>query len=284
MPEVNAFKIHWIKKLFPAVLVFLVFCFPAAAFAAQEQVEEKGVTRIEAEISIPKGVSVYGSGDSCPGPEVTYSYRIDPVEVPVTKQMLADYAEGKVVLRSGIGEGARLADSFAVFRGGKVPLTEGRAEVVDDIIVSIELGAFCGPGIYRYLITDCTDPEKLRAAGIDRPEGYGTSHFLDVYLKKNKETKELEVYAFILSAGEAEEGEEPGWQVPAERHGFLAACESDDLTDKFYAPVQLDEAEVPLAAPEEEKSISPTGIVSSAAPFAFMLSAGILMLALLKRR
>ena len=258
-----------------AGLLLSGFAFSAAAAEGQG---------LSPKLSIPKGVSVYGSGETARGPEVRYTYSISPAEIPFTEKDRKDLADGKQVLRSGVPGGARLADAYAVFSGEEVALTDGHAEVTDDILISVDPSLFPGIGIYRYVIMDETPEEELAAAGIRRPEGYETGHFFDIYVKTDNTETAPEIYAYILSAGA---GEERQYAFPAERTGFLLESESEDRTDKFYADdvpeavIEIADSDVPLAAgPVQEGKVkpAPTSCSMPKAPWLLMLLSGLLLL------
>ena len=240
-----------LKKISSIVLaLIMVLTMGTSVFAANDQdgtlkdngvVKNAGHSSVGTTLTIPKGITVYGSLDKVYGPTVSYSYTIAPINPPANAKII-DFNNVEHIVEIGPAESASLTDSTAAFTSSKVDLTEGSAEITDDIKVSIATGKFTKPGVYRYVITDTTQTSDLFAAGITRPDDYNKTRYLDVYVKYNSDETAFEVYGYVLNDTNLEEIEgtddQPlAWETPAAKSsGFVASSETSGTgkgTDEY---------------------------------------------------
>ncbi|MBQ6500436.1 MAG: hypothetical protein IJI87_03485 [Mogibacterium sp.] len=87
------------------------------------------------------------------------------------------------------------------------------SEASRDMSWEFDPQAFPSAGVYRFVLTETSDDPA--SIGIERPENYDTSKFLDVYVQNNGSAKEI--YSFILvddaSAVTAEASKSQGWNA-----------------------------------------------------------------------
>lgn len=242
----------YVKKISSIVLaLIMVLAMGTSVFATDDQkgtLEANGVVKnadhssVGTTLSIPKGITVYGSLDKVYGPTITYSYTIAPVDPP-TNAKIIDFNNVEHIVVAGPTDSASLTDSTAEFTSSELTLSNKSLEITDDIKVSIATGKFTKPGVYRYVITDTTEKRDLFAAGITRPDDYNVTRYLDVYVKYNSDETAFEVYGYVLNDTNLEKIEgtddQPlAWETPAAKSsGFVASSETSGTgkgTDEYH--------------------------------------------------
>lgn len=219
-----------------------------AAFAAEDEdgtLAANGVLKnadhssVGTTLTIPKGVTVYGSLDKVYGPTVDYTYTIAPVD-PASGAKVIDFNNKEATVKKGPADSASLTDATAAFTSSALTLSSGSYETTDNIVVSIATNKFSKPGIYRYVITDTTSTSTLYAAGITRPDDYVKARYLDVYVKYNSDGTAFEVYGFVLTDSnlatiEGKDDQPLQWETPAKKSsGFIASSETAKGTDEYH--------------------------------------------------
>lgn len=103
-------------------------------------------------------------------------------------------------------------------------------------------------GIFRFQIEEASDPVNPADAGIERPDGYKDTKFLDVYVRNNAAGTALEIYGFVMfdstnGAGDSlDETKEAGVPTTGEKSsGFTPGgpktsgdTDPDTFTDDTY--------------------------------------------------
>ncbi len=164
-------------------------------------------------------------------PNVDYTYTVAPANVndgTTITGLTEDADDGNatvtVAVRAGVAGGVTIlgtsgtAGTTATLKFGddtahpneSTPeadtVTVANAKTVDkDLTISINEAAFNNAslspkptaGVYRYVITDTTDPADLIKAGIDRNANYDEARYLDVYTKYDNDGN-LKVYGYVL--------------------------------------------------------------------------------------
>ncbi len=142
-------------------------------------------------------------------PAITYTYTITPVTVADPAPTVTDSTPDTVTVLSGV----TVAD---VFNSASASVSFAQSETVNasssGVLTSAKdvtftplntLGAsVTRAGIYRYQVTETTNPTKA-AAGVEEPDGYATTKYLDVYVGNVAqgtipETYKLQVVGFVL--------------------------------------------------------------------------------------
>ena len=138
-------------------------------------------------------------------PVVTYSYAISPcAEADVTGKTIKDSTGNIVGVKPGdtglltIGE-----DNTATF-SGTATLSSGTAKFSDTVGVTLD-STFKTPGVYRYKVTETSEPADLASVGIARPADYDDTRYIDVYVNSSGP------YGIVMFASG-----EPGDQVTAD--------------------------------------------------------------------
>ena len=240
-----------ISSIFLALI--MVLAMGTSVFATDDQagtLKNNGVVKnadhssVGTTLSIPKGITVYGSLDKVYGPTITYSYTIAPVD-PVTGAKIIDFNNVEHIVVAGPTGSASLSEDnmTAEFTSSEQTLKNGSVEITDDITVSIDTTKFLKPGVYRYVITDTTQTSALFAAGITRPDDYNTKRYLDVYVKYNSDETAFEVYGYVLNDAnlatiEGKDDQPLEWVTPeAKSSGFIASSETSGTgkgTDEYH--------------------------------------------------
>ncbi len=241
------------SKIFAIVLsIMMVIAISTTVFAVDDQagtLAANGVVKnadhssVGVTLNIPKGITVYGSMDKVYGPTVSYTYTIGTVDVPATPNTVTDFNNVTVQIKKGPADGVTLSDATAAFTSSEVSLTSGKAEITDNITVTVDPTKFAnttyGPGVYRYVITDTTNTSVLYASGITRSDTYDKTRYLDVYLKYNTTGNALEVYGYVLLATEvspeAVDDQPLTWVTPTSKSsGYISSSETEALTDQYH--------------------------------------------------
>jgi len=184
-------------------------------------------------VPVTKDIVLFNvDGSSILEPNVTYSYKVEPVTVTSGTYVTgltartddATTATATIAVRSGIAGGVTIkGNSTGATAGTTASVVFGtdnttkistwkETDMVDhtrtkvasksfDVIINASTIYASGAntaGIYRYKITDETTDETLLKAGIKRDSNYMESLYLDVYTKYNSNNDGLEVYGYVL--------------------------------------------------------------------------------------
>ncbi|MGX8773525.1 MAG: DUF7601 domain-containing protein [Bacillota bacterium] len=75
--------------------------------------------------------------------------------------------------------------------------TTSGQNISKDVSWTFNPAAFPSAGVYRYVVTETSDPADVSSVGIERPSGYNTTKYLDVYVQ-NVAGGGLEIYGYAL--------------------------------------------------------------------------------------
>lgn len=215
------------SKILAVLFVFAaVFSLPHAAAA------DDSVTSVNAAVTLKKQI-VFKNPDNeqvrLPNIDLTYSIRAASPDESTT---VTDISGNTVTIRPGVIDAVSAED-----RTQTISLTDstyantsaaGTAADVGEITFAFSDPAkFTQPGVYRYIISDTTSKAALAAAGIDRDDDYVDSRSLDVYVRRDADTSEAEIYGYVLTESAAADE-------------TLSVTESSEKSDGFVYDVSGD--------------------------------------------
>ncbi len=169
------------------------------------------------------------TGASVDVPDIIYTYEVAPVTFESDAPTITDRDGYTVNVSSGVAGGLIIGkDATAAFGNGTedkktINITGDSGIVTDTFEITLVPENFTTAGIYRYKITETTDPETVASAGILRPEGYSDTRYVDVYVRMNNEDK-AEIYGTVVFA----EGGDVDAEITQKTEGFT---DESDVTD-----------------------------------------------------
>lgn len=136
-------------------------------------------------------VFVNKNGSPMYEPNITYTYTVEPASIEESTYTVNDetntgYAHPGVaggVTGVSIPFGIRLGDQDTT----AVTSSADGVEVERTANLGVTLSAFSRPGIYRYKVTETSDPANVMTAGLSERDAdeYNSVRYLDVYIKYN---------------------------------------------------------------------------------------------------
>lgn len=187
------------KKILAMILaVMMVMAMSVAAFADNngDVYQDDSLTAVNTTnntIPLKKSIIMYNiNGSDVYEPHIVYTYTVAPVtdaallghvtddgeynsNVPVTAKVNAGVVNG--VIFAGTDNTISFDPSNTI-----VTTSATGVEVEYGTNLTVDLSKFTHAGIYRYLITEADNSAAVTAAGMDRPSGYSSERYLDVYL------------------------------------------------------------------------------------------------------
>ena len=210
----------------------------AAAFADHELsgTGDDVIVAGQSELRIPKTLVLESSLDKAFIPEIEYSYSIEPATPPAGATVTDDAAQHSpavsvtsVVTAGPVGGVTLGSEGKVVFAAGEMD----KGTLTEYLSVSVEIGRFSKPGIYRYKISDVTDESVLFDAGVTRGAAYAADRYLDIYIHYSA-SEALEPYGYVLLR---ENKANVNADDSAKSIGFVEAEEGD--TTDIYTTVDI---------------------------------------------
>lgn len=153
--------------------------------------------------TLKKTITIYNDdGATVYVPSITYTYSVAPATVADSTK-ITDKTGNTTVVKAGITGGVTMneTDSTAVFPTSENQTVVASAEgvaVTDTFKVDYNAGVFTEAGVYRYELTETTETNALKNAGISRDSNYKTSRFIDVYVVKNDEGEGFKIAGSVV--------------------------------------------------------------------------------------
>lgn len=175
----------------------------------------------DTQITVPKGVTfINEDAVTSYGPGITYTYTVAPATTE--DAMTVTDAEDHVgTVHAGPANGLTLETPSITFGADETYTTSAAGvQATKNIVMNVDLSKFNRAGIYRYVLTDTTAKADLYAAGITRDDGYDTTRFIDVFVRRTATGFEVYGYALKTANGStiASTEKDPGFvsESPAE--------------------------------------------------------------------
>jgi len=136
------------------------------------------------------------SGLTVAYPAINFNYEVAPATAAeVEGAYVIDASGNRGSVRVGVVNGLQIGNDTTHNPTGNVSVANGQVKlnangqeaVQGDLNLWIDVEQFPSPGIYRYKISDVTDPAVLTAAGISRTAQYDATFYLDVYIKNQND-------------------------------------------------------------------------------------------------
>ncbi len=192
-----------------ALVLVMVFALSAAVFAAGDDgratnqaddvytgsgnsnaITGTGNRIGETTIPISKSiVFVNANGSNVYEPNITYTYNVTPVTVAPSTITVTDNQPVERFVNSGVTGGvAGVSIPFGTTVGGTdttaVATSAAGTDIERTANLTVDLSKFERPGIYRYKITETTNPADITSVGLTaRTANYDADRYLDVYIK-----------------------------------------------------------------------------------------------------
>ncbi|MBR5348548.1 MAG: hypothetical protein IK125_04865 [Lachnospiraceae bacterium] len=153
-------------------------------------------------VSIKKElIFINDAGSDVREPNITYSYRIEPVTFADTDDVqVTDAAGVSGKVKSGVAAALPATTTQTiVFSDDNALVHTSAAGAVETRYVDFAFtpAEFPGPGIYRYVITETSTDKD--AVGVEEEGAYGETRYLDVYVRKTAEDDDTPViYGYVL--------------------------------------------------------------------------------------
>lgn len=201
-------------------------------------------------VTLKKAITVTNYDNYTYEPDITYTYTLSGTQGGGT------VSDGVTTVTFKAGSTAYLrngseAEQKAVFSSENQVAGSGEANASKDLTWTFDPAAFPSAGVYRYEISETATSAAPESIGIERPEGYDTSKYLDVYVKNGESG--LEIYGYALVDDEAGEVAEDsakgqGWNIGDELEFYATynltitkkiTGTGADMTAKFPFTVNL---------------------------------------------
>ena len=212
------------------------------------------------------GITVGSDSGQAYAPTVTYTYTLSSGSAGGT----VTNGNTTVNYKPGIvgGESSYLASTSAAVQTAEFLKTEHAASessITKDITWTFDPAKFPSAGVYRFVVTETFEGTLTgpSAIGIDRPEGYDTTKFLDVYVQNKNNALVIYGYALVNEEAEAvttDSAKSQGWNAETDLDVYetynvtvkkIIAGTGADMTAMFPFTINiagaLDRANISLA-------------------------------------
>ena len=189
-------------------------------------------------------VFVNVNGSDVYEPNITFSYAVEPASIEESTYTVTDSAGHVAYVHPGVPDGVSGVDiPFGIEVDGTdtdtVTASAAGTEFERTRDLTVDLSKFTKPGIYRYKITETSNPAAVTDVGLTaRTEEYNPVRFLDVYIHyadhdENPETPEiLQMYgAVIFKSTAADAGQDNIIKTTEKTTGYEPSATSGDLKD-----------------------------------------------------
>lgn len=188
-------------------------------------------TTSDTQLTVPKGVTfINADAVSSYGPGITFTYTVAPATVTEGAMTVKDAPGRSTTVHAGPASGLTLASSSLAFPASELFTTSAAGtEATKNIVLNVDLTKFTKAGVYRYVLTDTTTTSALYNAGITRDDNYDTTRFIDVFIRRNVTTGNMEVYGYALKVDNSST-DATATPATAKDPGYVASSPAEDGT------------------------------------------------------
>ena len=198
-------------------------------------------------IPLTKGIVMFNTdGSKIREPNISFTYTVKPVNVTEGDITVKDDGSRNIV------DGEKTPVTVSVYDGvaaaftssltldfketnEKAAAAQTGTELEKTGNLSVDVSAFKHAGIYRYLITETSNPEDVTTVGLDeRDSSYNNTRYLDVYVKNG--TNGLEMYGAVIYQTTTAQGGDVDTNT-TKTTGFEPSStnyENDKTVDKYH--------------------------------------------------
>jgi hypothetical protein len=247
------------KKISALLLALvMVLAIGATAFAADDSYKGSGNANTNVSgnnIPLYKAIVMFNTdGSEIREPNVSFTYTVTPATVANNTTVTDDGSNNgndpvTVKVNDGVAGAfnSTLTLNFAD-SNAKVTAAQDGTKLEKNGNLVIDPSVFTHAGIYRYLITETSDPADVATVGLDaRTANYDNTRYLDVYIKNKDDGSGFELSAAVIfvttSQTDGTEGKEPittttekttGYQPGADGTDATIEYEDDETVDKYH--------------------------------------------------